>query len=151
MNGQPWMVGDIPHSFRIRLMQKHLGSNSCGLGERVIPTSRTSITHSPPSVSADLTDPICPEIFNELWVSIANSNSAIYNDLDGDASYDRCRTLAQYRLALSSKPMVDTNDVKQEVISRVSQLRGFLVLWPIRFLEEEGISMTHSVAKELFV
>lgn len=139
MNGQPWVVGVIPHLFRIRLMEKHLNLASVGESPGKLMPSFTSL---------DLSDPICPEIFNKLWVSTANSNTEIFNTLDADSSYDDCRTLEQYRLALSTKPFHDINNLKA---SHLSQLRGFLVLWPMKFLEEEEISLTHSVAKELFV
>lgn len=75
----------------------------------------------------------------------------VYNVLDGDSSFDRCRTLEQYRSALATKPLHDLNDSQLDVVSHLSQLKGFLVLWPMKFLEQEEISMTHSVAKELFV
>ncbi len=95
----------------------------------------------------DLVDPICSEVYQDTWLKIAQSNSTIFDSIDGPGSYYRCRTLDEYRANLSfqgSRPLED-------ITIQLQQLKGHLVLWPLGFLESENIPLVHSVAKEVFM
>lgn len=127
MNGQPWTVGEIPHQFRKKLMLQHLGN-----------------------LDLDVTDPISQQVYDEHWLKISRSNSAIFNSLDGACVYDKCSSIDEYRTNLRTN-QIHLDIDQPEITSQLEKIQGNLVLWPEKFLDNEIMPITHTVAKELFV
>eukprot|EP00981_Chlorochromonas_danica_P012554 scaffold5146_cov164-Ochromonas_danica.AAC.3 len=112
--GVPYTVGYLPHMLRNKLMRQHIGDES-----------------------VDFSDPLRPELYKQ-WKSIAQHNSAIYDELDGNMSVYRCLTVQQYKQALET--YVHRNIMDPIVQESLSEIRGFLVDWPQDLYRNEDLS-----------
>ena len=114
--------------------------------------------------AADTSDPVHHRFYHDVWRNIATSNTSIYDELDGPNSYEKVRTIAELKEALVNTPMVDfsltthtdavdENDFSAklqlphttnatDVKGLTSKLRGFLVHFPLHFLEQEDLSVS---------
>lgn len=115
LGGRPWVAGYVPHELRMRFMRQHIGD-----------------------AQADLVDPVLPEVYQNNWRRIAQSNSSIYDQLDGESSVYKCRTLSQYINGLRDHTYRSIRD--PIVQTAVGDIRGFLVTWPLEFLSREDIT-----------
>ncbi len=93
-------------------------------------------------------DPICSEIYHDIWLKTAQSNSTIFDSTEESSSYYRCRTLNEYRANLS---LSQQSKSIEHTRTQFQQLKGYLIMWPLGFLESENIPLVHSVAKEVFM
>lgn len=130
LDNKPFVVGSLPHQVRLRLMHQHLADETIDivdvLNERFVPlktifllyvaiVSRHYIyvcmcmyvtvrVHILCSYLPDIvTRTICLlyySIFFNNWRKISNSNSAIYDELDGDTSMYRVHTPQIMRLEI---------------------------------------------------
>ncbi len=115
--GQPWTVGVTPHRMRVKLMRQHVGWTSVN------------------GRASDLVDVLLIDSFNTQWQNIADSNSKIYDQLDGSSSPYRCRTLSEYVAGLQTfQPHFYRDPVSN---SLVKGIKGFVVKWPLNFLIDE--------------
>ena len=95
---------------------------------------------------ADLSDPLSA-VIREAWTARATANSAIYDEIDGDMSVYRCTTVPQYKEAL--KNYVNLNYEDKAVQSKMQEIKGFLINWPLTLFENEDLSPP--LAPRLFV
>lgn len=61
-------------------------------------------------------------------------NSGVYDELDGDMSVYRCRSIVRYQSLLSSKENRSYHDLRVREIT--GNIKGFLVFFPLDFLSE---------------
>lgn len=115
MNRQPFAVGYFPHMLRTRLMRQHLGVNE----------------------SVDVSD-VLSEPVMQMWTRTAQSNSSLYDSLDGGISYYRCSTIADFTSAFAKYRNPSYFD--PETRQRVDMIRGFLVDWPRDLFCKEDLS-----------
>ncbi len=85
----------------------------------------------------DLSD-LLSATFSEIWITRANSNSSIYDHIDGAMSVYRCTTVAQYKEALANYESL--NYLNKEVQSKLAGIKGFLINWPLALFENEDLS-----------
>jgi phospholipase D1/2 len=99
---------------------------------------------------SDFSDPICDHIYHDVWLSIAHTNTTLYDELDGPLSYERCFTVDEYEKALAAKPFLNSSDPLVE--SFLVRIKGHLVMWPLKFLEKENMlsAATQVLASDLF-
>lgn len=72
------------------------------------------------------------------WRQLASSNADVYDEVDGDASVYKCRTLSEFRNAMIRYQHRSIHDDRiQEIMSRI---KGHLVHWPMDFLNREDLS-----------
>lgn len=114
----PWTVGRFAHELRIKLMRQHLGDDSI-----------------------DITDILDDEIYAKNWDEISHRNSRAFDAVDGPASVYRCKTLESYQTGLRTNklPSLDDSNVT-DILAK--EVRGFLVNWPMLFLEQEDLAPT---------
>jgi len=115
MGDAPFTVGFLPHSLRLRLMRQHLGVDE----------------------SVDLSDPLNHRS-RELWRKCANTNSALYDSLDGNTSVYRVTRIADFKAAFET--YVNPSYLDPEVQHTCSEIKGFLVDWPKSLFEKEDLS-----------
>jgi phospholipase D1/2 len=116
MNGKRHTVGILPHNLRMQLMRQHLSD-----------------------LAADVSDILDNNVFHLLWVSRAKHNTALYDELDGDISVYRCKTVAEFRAAFArhrNKRMSED----PELGVTLSEIKGFLVQWPYELFLDEDLS-----------
>lgn len=115
LGGRKFFAGLLPHTVRCKLMKQHLGSPVL-----------------------DVVDPVIKSDYDRIFRNIASNNTAIYDQIDGDASPYRCKTLNQYTSALSSYVNKSIHDL---MIQRLlNGIQGFVVLWPLDFLINDDTS-----------
>lgn len=89
------------------------------------------------SCLADLSDPVKSEVFTR-WKYIANHNSAIYDELDGNLSVYRCNTLAEHHSAFANHH--NKSYLDPMVRESLSEIKGFLVDWPQNLFQKEDLA-----------
>lgn len=85
----------------------------------------------------DLSDPLSEEN-RKYWKLRSNTNSAIYDQIDGGTSVYRCTTVSQFKDAFAS--YVNPSYLDPEVKHTMSEIKGFLVDWPHTLFEKEDLS-----------
>ena len=110
-----FVVGKTAHELRVRLMRQHLGDKT-----------------------ANVSNILSRDIFLENWESVAMHNSTIYDMLDGEMSVYRCKKISHFQADYRDHVNKSIKDV--EVQAAVKSIRGFLVNWPLTFLEEENLA-----------
>jgi len=114
LGGIVHIAGTQPHNVRVQLMRQHLADNS-----------------------ADVHDMLNDEVYNS-WIKISQHNSIIYDELDGDTSMYRTRTIESWTNAYTyyCNPSILDPAVK----SSVMEIKGFLVDYPKNLLMDEDCS-----------
>lgn len=115
MNGEPFSVGVVPHSLRMRLMRQHMGDSTL-----------------------NLTDMLNDDVYEGIWRKISTNNSSVYDQLDGEISMYRTKRIGDFKTALSRyelKSALDTN-----VQASLAEIKGFLVDWPQTLMGNEDLS-----------
>ena len=74
----------------------------------------------------------------EHWKFTATNNAFCYDQIDEEASFDRCTTSAGYRRAVKNYTHKLISDQSMKNIT--DRIQGFLVNWPHKFLAEENLS-----------
>ena len=90
-------------------------------------------------VCPDLSDPLS-EAVQGAWKLRSNSNSAVYDQIDGPISAYRVTTLGQYRDAFAA--YVNPSYLDPGIQHTMAEIRGFLVDWPQTLLEREDMAPT---------
>lgn len=114
MGGSPFTVGWQPHFTRVKLMKQHLGTEII-----------------------DISDPISKET-TDYWNYISNKNSSVYDELDGNLSVYRVKSINDFKKALQfhkNKSYLDP-----QVQHSMSEIQGFLVDWPKELHNNEDLS-----------
>ena len=111
----PWICGVTVHNMRMKLMRQHIASSS-----------------------ADVMDMLRPDVYQQCWRNIAVNNSSFYDQLDGESSPYRCKTLGEYIAGLRDTTHKSSRDPMVQQL--VSSIQGFLVMWPLEFLIKDDIS-----------
>lgn len=128
-NGQVFPVTYFAHSLRLQLMKQHVRNDSL-----------------------DLADIVRPDIY-KVWCAIATKNSAVYDELDGQLSYYRCATIAEYKAALQAH--IPRSFLDTETQSSLSEIQGYLVDWPQQMFHREDLSPSYTtrtmIPNELWV
>lgn len=115
VDGTSLSVGKCPHQTRVKLMKQHLGDGMF-----------------------DVKDIVQISSFEKNWQGVADSNTEIYDNIDGPASYYKCVKMTEYQRAIEDYPNRSIEDPM--IKSSISRLQGFLVHWPLNFLKEEDLS-----------
>jgi phospholipase D1/2 len=130
MGGQPYVVGTLPHSLRLRLMRHHLADES-----------------------VDIADLLNEELYRRNWAEVAVVNSAVYDELDGNTSMYRVTRTEQHQRAFAQFAPKSASDPM--VAHSLTEIRGFLVEYPQKLLGDENnapsLAMRAIVPNELWV
>ncbi|KAF2975734.1 hypothetical protein EK904_014048 [Melospiza melodia maxima] len=86
-------------------------------------------------LSPEHQDPVCDKFFKEVWIATAARNATIFDKVFRCLPSDQVNNLAQLRDFIS-KPKLATDD-PVKAAEELKKIRGFLVQFPFRFLEEE--------------
>ena len=86
----------------------------------------------------DVSDPICHQTYFIVLRGIAGENSAIYDELDGSASYYKNKSIKSFQEALSTK--VNRSYYDPHIRDICARIRGFLIFHPLDFLCENDIT-----------
>ena len=79
--------------------------------------------------------------FHQFWKVKSRMNSDVYHWLDGeDMSIYSCRNLHQLRNGI--KDYNHKSSLKLGVIHQMNSIQGYLIDWPINFLQDEDLSRT---------
>lgn len=76
----------------------------------------------------------------DFWKFRANSNSAIYDQIDGGTSVYRCTTIGQWKDAFAT--YVNPSYLDPTIKHTMSEIKGFLVDWPQTLFEREDLAPT---------
>lgn len=140
--GNDWKAGKLIHNFRINLMKQHLGDTSitsgifiCFLSLYFLIYYNYFIDHLSDMSIHDKSN-FTP--FHKYWKATSDLNSSVYDWIDGeDVSIYRCRKLLQLKNGLKYYEHKSANDI--ETMEKVGQIQGFLINWPINFLQDENL------------
>jgi hypothetical protein len=72
------------------------------------------------------------------WNLVSNTNSAIYDQIDGGTSVYRCTTILGFQTAFAN--YVNPSYLDPEIQHTMGEIKGFLVDWPQTLLEREDLS-----------
>lgn len=64
----------------------------------------------------------------------------MYDELDGDISVYRCKTLNEYRTAFEKH--VNKSILDPQVRNSLAEIKGFLVNWPYDLFKDEDLKPT---------
>ena len=127
MNGEPYQCGKFAGGLRKQLFKEHLG---------MLDKPNTS----------ELVDPVCDEFFDNVWNSVANTNTVLYDELFSVIPTNSIPTLkASKELQTKVRPLVET--FGRDVKNKLENIRGHLVLFPTQYLEDEDLQPA-TLAKE---
>ena len=85
----------------------------------------------------DVSDILDRQVF-EIWLDRAMRNTVVYDELDGDTSVYRCKTLSEYRAAFDKH--VNKSIMDPQVRMSLGEIKGFLVNWPLELFKDEDLS-----------
>uniref|UniRef100_A0A8B9D413 Phospholipase n=1 Tax=Anser cygnoides TaxID=8845 RepID=A0A8B9D413_ANSCY len=114
MDGEEYSAGKFAQSLRLRCFRVVLGGSD---------------------LNPDHQDPVCERFFKEVWISTAARNATIFDKVFRCLPSDQVNNLAQLRDFIN-KPKL-ANDDPAKAAEELKKIRGFLVQFPFRFLEEE--------------
>jgi hypothetical protein len=89
------------------------------------------------SFPADVSDPLTKEA-RDMWNLRSNSNSSIYDQIDGGTSCYRVTTVAQWKDAFAN--YVNPSYLDPTIRHTMSEIKGFLVDWPQTLFEKDDLS-----------
>ncbi|XP_054242339.1 phospholipase D1 isoform X6 [Indicator indicator] len=114
MDGEEYSAGKFALSLRLRCFRVVLGG---------------------PDLNPEHQDPVCDKFFKEVWISTAARNATIFDKVFRCLPSDQVNNLTQLRDFIN-KPKL-ANDDPAKAAEELKKIRGFLVQFPFRFLEEE--------------
>uniref|UniRef100_A0A672V2R9 Phospholipase n=1 Tax=Strigops habroptila TaxID=2489341 RepID=A0A672V2R9_STRHB len=114
MDGEDYSAGKFAQSLRLRCFRVVLGGSD---------------------LSPEHQDPVCDKFFKEVWISTAARNATVFDKVFRCLPSDQVNNLTQLRDFIS-KPKL-ANDDPAKAAEELKKIRGFLVQFPFRFLEEE--------------
>ncbi|XP_026522250.1 phospholipase D1 [Notechis scutatus] len=116
MNGEDFKAGRFAQSLRLQCFRVVLGS-SIDLN--------------------DIQDPISDKFFKEVWVATAARNATIFEKVFRCLPSDEVNNLSHLRDFISKPKLACENPTK--ATEELKKIRGFLVQFPFRFLDEENL------------
>ncbi|KAH0624158.1 hypothetical protein JD844_007600 [Phrynosoma platyrhinos] len=116
MDGEDYQAGRFAQSLRLQCFRVVLG-NSVDLN--------------------DIQDPVSDKFFKEVWVSTAARNATIFDKVFRCLPSDQVTNLAQLREFITIPKLACENPTK--AAEELKKIRGFLVQFPFRFLDEENL------------
>ncbi|XP_042312765.1 phospholipase D1 isoform X2 [Sceloporus undulatus] len=116
MDGEDYQAGRFAQSLRLQCFRVVLG-NSVDLN--------------------DIQDPVSDKFFKEVWVSTAARNATIFDKVFRCLPSDQVTNLAQLREFITIPKLACENPTK--ATEELKKIRGFLVQFPFRFLDEENL------------
>uniref|UniRef100_A0A8C5TSQ9 phospholipase D n=1 Tax=Malurus cyaneus samueli TaxID=2593467 RepID=A0A8C5TSQ9_9PASS len=114
MDGHDYSAGRFAQSLRLRCFRVVLGGSD---------------------LNPEHQDPVCDKFFKEVWISTAARNATIFDKVFRCLPSDQVNNLTQLREFIN-KPKL-ANDDPAKAAEELKKIRGFLVQFPFRFLEEE--------------
>ncbi|XP_030311958.1 phospholipase D1 isoform X1 [Calypte anna] len=114
MDGEDYNAGKFAQSLRLRCFRVVLGGSD---------------------LNPEHQDPVCDKFFKEVWISTAARNATIFDKVFRCLPSDQVNNLTQLRDFIN-KPKLATDDPARAA-EELKKIRGFLVQFPFRFLEEE--------------
>ncbi|KAJ7402944.1 Phospholipase D1 [Pitangus sulphuratus] len=114
MDGEEYSAGKFAQSLRLRCFRVVLGGSD---------------------LNPEHQDPVCDKFFKEVWIATAARNATIFDKVFRCLPSDQVNNLTQLRDFIS-KPKL-ANDDPAKAAEELKKIRGFLVQFPFRFLEEE--------------
>jgi len=128
MNGVPFVANKFAYDLRIRLFKEYLG-----ISDEDSPSQHNN------RMRFDLTDPTCTQFYRDMWMAVATGNTKIYEHVFPHIPRDSISTFEEYTRPSAPK---DTN--------LLDEVRGFLVLHPLYFLDKENLGPTFFEALNLW-
>lgn len=117
MNGRPYKVSSFIQSLRIGIWQDFIG-----------------VSHS--EAQDRFEDPVCDEVYRDIFVATAQKNTQLYLEIFGSMPDNifKLEDFKRVRVDLNAPEHV----TKQELVDQIS---GVLVNFPLDFLKDEGMSI----------
>lgn len=131
--GATWSVGFLPHTTRAELMRHHLCLPEAGL-IRILFHKFNALFLFLRRVFLDVSDPLSDATYMKLLRGFAAVNSGIYDEIDGDISVYRCRSIRSFCSALAAKENKSYLDMRVRDVT--ASIKGFLVFFPLDFLTD---------------
>lgn len=97
MNGHSFPCGMFAGSLRKRLFSEHLGLLDPDNTEEI-----------------DITDPVCPWFYEDIWYATAKRNTEYYEDIFHCIPSDKVDTFAKLKKYQEEKPLYATDQTKAE-------------------------------------
>ncbi|KFR15043.1 Phospholipase D1 [Opisthocomus hoazin] len=114
MDGEDYSAGKFAQSLRLRCFRVVLGGSD---------------------LNPEHKDPVCDKFFKEVWISTAARNATIFDKVFRCLPSDQVNNLTQLRDFINKPKLANDDPVK--AAEELKKIRGFLVQFPFRFLEEE--------------
>ncbi|WJX27791.1 Phospholipase D zeta 1 [Trifolium repens] len=143
MDGKPWKAGKFSLTLRLSLWSEHLG----------LPAGEVN----------QIMDPIVDSTYKDIWMTIAKTNTAIYQDVFSCVPNDLIHTRLAFRqnMALWKEKIGHTTidlgiapdklesyqdgDIKNTPpMERLASVKGHLVSFPLEFMSQESLRPTFS-------
>jgi phosphatidylserine/phosphatidylglycerophosphate/cardiolipin synthase-like enzyme len=142
INKEPCQVGRFTSSLRKRLFREFLGEFS---HSTATPTSSNS--QISPGSPLDLTDPCSDEFYTSVLLKYAKSNTEIYDKIFRVIPCDRVHTFEQLKEYQKVKWL--NKDNQAEAKCELGQIKGFIVLYPKKFLCFEKLTPSIGTKEKL--
>ncbi|KAL5010636.1 hypothetical protein ScPMuIL_012941 [Solemya velum] len=117
MNGKRHMAGKFASSLRRTLFREHLGLSDT-------------------DTSVDLSDPVCDNFYKNVWIQQAGINTTIFEKVFHCVPTDLARSFDELEDYQATPALVETNPMKAR--EELSKVKGYVVLMPLHFLEQES-------------
>jgi phosphatidylserine/phosphatidylglycerophosphate/cardiolipin synthase-like enzyme len=154
MGGLPFKVGKFAHSLRTTLFKEHVGLLDDFNSEKLMTWEQTSKYVNPApntQYNKSLTayeivrDPLS-KLFKQHWFQVSENNTKAYREVFRCVPDDTVRNWTQYKEFVPDSMYIKTGHPDlirvspQQVEEDLGIVRGHLVEFPTKFLEEENLS-----------
>lgn len=117
MDGQDYQAGSFALALRLHCFRVHLGLSDDEM--------------------AGVQDPVSDQCFQEIWNARATTNANIYDQVFKCVPSNSAPSLSHLREIASSPDLASENP--GEAREKLARVRGFLVQYPLHFLNEENL------------
>ncbi|ORZ14030.1 hypothetical protein BCR42DRAFT_417891 [Absidia repens] len=148
MNGQPCEVSRFAATLRRKLWKEHLGmlphQQFDEVNPAMLPLPIPQLDETGTEEDRLVMDPIHDDTL-ELWNSTARTNTESFRQVFHCVPDDTVRNYEQYKAFYPEPSMINVGHVwdpkmtTEEIRSHLGQVKGHLVEFPCRFLEEEDL------------
>ncbi|XP_065841393.1 phospholipase D1-like [Oscarella lobularis] len=128
LGGEPCSVGKFVQGLRLQLFRNHLGFSSSEPND-------------------ELLDPTTRKFFKQLWVPTAARNSLILEEVFNCLPSEHAKTFADVRNIRSTPTLAKTD--RSAAKEKLKDVKGHLVLMPVKFLDEENLLPSLGTAEGL--